>query len=197
MPLVPQTISLADLDRILDINGQLVGRVRLDQWAAPTPCAEWDVRQLVGHMTTGNRMFAAIAREEMGDGPEAMQRLRQRVAPGPGDEPVESFRASARELSEAFSRPGFLEGRYLTPLGEQVGAFLVRMRTTENLVHGWDLARATGQHAGFPEAAVEQALEMVRESLAGRPRPMFGTEQPAPADAPPLDRLAAFLGRTV
>ena len=73
------------------------------------------------------------------------------------------------------------------------------MRTNEGLIHGWDLAHATGQTAAFPEAVAEQTLATVRVTLAGRPRDPrgFGVEQPAPEDAPALDRLAAFLGRSV
>jgi uncharacterized protein (TIGR03086 family) len=191
------SVSLADLDLILDAATRLVEGVGADQWHAATPCTEWDVRQLVDHVTTGNGLFAAIAGGERPEGPDGMQRLRLRATPAPGDDPVAAFRDAADALRRAFSAPGFLEGRYPTPLGEREGPFLVEMRTTENLVHGWDLSRATGQMVDFPEEATERALEMVRAALAGRPRPMFGAEQSAPEGAPPLDRLAAFLGRRV
>ncbi len=192
-------IALADFDRVIDACSLLVRGVRPDQWGLPTPCAEWDVRRLVDHLTSGNRMFAAIADGERPEGAEAFQQLRARVAPAAGDDPVEAFLASAGELREAFGEADFPEGTYPTPAGEQPGEFLIHMRTTEGLIHGWDLAHATGQTPEFPEAIAEQTLATVRLTLAGRPRDPrgFGPEQPAGEDAPALDRLAAFLGRSL
>ena len=76
---------------------------------------------------------------------------------------------------------------------------MIQMRITETLIHGWDLARATGQTPAFPEAIAEQTLANMRLTLADRPRDPrgFGMEQPVPADAPAIDRLAGFVGRSV
>jgi uncharacterized protein (TIGR03086 family) len=192
-------IAIADFDRVLDACATLVNGVRPEQWDDPTPCAEWDVRKLVDHLTTGNRMIAALAAGERPDDAEGVQRLRARIAPAPGDDPVEAFLDSGRRLREVFSDPDFPEGTYPTYAGERAGEFLIQMRTTETLIHGWDLAHATGQAAAFPEAVAEQTLATMRVTLAGRPRGGrgFGPEQPAPDDAPALDRLAAFLGRSL
>ena len=190
---------LEELDQVLDAVTRLVAGVRPDQWTDPTPCAEWDVRRLVDHITTGNRMIAALAAREGTQDPEQMQEVRARLSPAPGDDPVVAERESVERLRQSVGRPGFLEGTYPTFMGEQPGGFLVQMRITENLIHGWDLARATGQQAGFPDRVVERTLETLRFALAGRPRDPggFGAEQPAPEGAPPLDRLAAFVGRSL
>jgi uncharacterized protein (TIGR03086 family) len=191
-------IALADFDSTLDACTRLVEGVRPDQWDSATPCAEWDVRQLVDHVTTGNRMIAALATGERPEGAEGLRQLRARLAPAREDDPVEAFRGSAHQLREAFSHPDFPEGTYQTPMGvERGGEFLIQMRTTETLIHGWDLARATGQDPAFSEAVAEQTLATVRASLAGIPRDNrgFGPEQPAPEHAPAIDRLAAFMGR--
>ncbi len=34
--------------------------VRADQWSLPTPCSEWDVRQLVNHMVRGNLNYVGL-----------------------------------------------------------------------------------------------------------------------------------------
>ena len=67
------------------------------------------------------------------------------------------------------------------------------------LVHGWDLARATGQPASFPDDLAEQELAFSRHKLADIPagRHPFGPPQPVAAEAPAIGRLAACLGRTV
>ncbi|MGD1052520.1 MAG: TIGR03086 family metal-binding protein [Candidatus Dormibacteria bacterium] len=192
-------IALADFDRCLDALTLLVQGVRPEQWSGPTPCAEWDVRRLLDHVTSGNRMFAALATGERPEGMEGLLQLRARVAPGPDEDPVEAFRSSGRQLLQVFSDPDFADGTYMTPIGERSGDFMIQMRITETLIHGWDLARATGQTPTFPEAVAEQTLAGMRLTLAGRPRDPrgFGVEQPVPADAPALDRLAGFVGRTV
>jgi uncharacterized protein (TIGR03086 family) len=200
MRCMPATaIALADFDRVLAAFTLLVEGVRPEQWTSPTPCAEWDVRQLLDHVTSGNRMFAALASGERPEGMEGLLQLRARVAPAADDDPVETFRDSGRQLLEAFSDPDFPDGTYLTPIGERSGDFVILMRTSEGLIHGWDLARATGQTPAFPEAIAEQTLASLHLTLADRPRDPrgFGVEQPVPADAPAIDRLAGFVGRSV
>jgi len=67
----------------------------------------------------------------------------------------------------------------------------------ETLVHGWDLARATGQPLAFPDEIVEVEIEISRKLLDGLPpgRSSFAPPQPVADDAPAIDRLAALLGR--
>jgi uncharacterized protein (TIGR03086 family) len=108
MQRMPATaIALHDFDRVLAAFTLLVEGVRPEQWNGPTPCAEWDVRRLVEHVTSGNRMFAALAGGERPEGMEGLQQLRARVAPGLDDDPVETFRDSLRQLLEVFSDPDF------------------------------------------------------------------------------------------
>ena len=144
-------------------------------------------------------MFAALASGERPEGMEGLLQLRARVAPGPDEDPGEAFRASGRQLLGVFSDPDFADGTYATPIGERSGDFVIQMRITETLIHGWDLAQATGQTPAFPEAIAEQTLATMRLTLADRPRDPrgFGMEQPVPADAPAIDRLAGFVGRSV
>jgi len=192
-------IAIADFDRCLDAFTVLVQGVRPEQWHDPTPCAEWDVRRLLDHVSSGNRMFAALTEGARPEGAEGLLALRARVTPGPDEDPAEAFRSSGRQLLEVFSDPDFADGTYVTPIGERSGDVLIQMRTSETLIHGWDLARATGQTPAFPEAIAEETLAGVRLTLAGRPRDPrgFGVEKPVPADAPAIDRLAGFMGRTV
>jgi uncharacterized protein (TIGR03086 family) len=74
------------------------------------------------------------------------------------------------------------------------------VRILENLVHGWDLARATGQPTDFPDDLAERALAAARAQLKSRPagpNAPFAPEVPVPAGAPAIGRLAGFLGRPV
>ena len=65
-------------------------------------------------------------------------------------------------------------------------------------VHGWDLARATGQAVPFEDGEALRALETGRQMLKPEyrgPDKEFGAEVPVPDDASPMDQLVAFLGR--
>ncbi|MGI8535250.1 MAG: TIGR03086 family metal-binding protein [Mycobacteriales bacterium] len=180
------------LERSLDDTRTLVEAVRDDQWDLPTPCAEWSVRDLVDHLTAGNRLFA---RALLGD-PSS-------TASGPDGIPSPStpaaYRDSAAALLAAFSAPGVMERVVTVPFGAVPGVVALHLRLVESLVHGWDLARATGQSPECDEEVAEQELRFTQQKLADVPpdRSPFGPAQPVDAEAPALDRLAACLGRDV
>ncbi|HLG69314.1 MAG TPA: TIGR03086 family metal-binding protein [Chloroflexota bacterium] len=175
-----------DLERTLDSVERLIGGVRPEQWSNPTPCTDWDVRQLVSHMASGNLRFAAI----VSGGP---------VTPEASDDPAKALRAAGAALLDSFTQPGALERSYQSPFGELPGPALVHLRIGEMLTHGWDLARATGQMPDLPEDLAEQELAAFRAQLGNAPRESSPVGQPQPVadDAPAIDRLAAFLGRSV
>jgi len=185
-----------DLAAVLAVAGDLVEGVRPGQWDDPTPCPEWNVRHLVGHLVGGDRLFAALLR---GEEPPPPGDRDPRTTDVLGDDPAAAQRAAARELIEELSRPGALEKIIQIPVGPVPGAAAAHMRSVEAVVHGWDLAQATGQAARFPDVVVERVLEFTRAKLADVPpdRSPFGPPQPAPADAAPVTRLAALLGRSV
>jgi uncharacterized protein (TIGR03086 family) len=97
----------------------------------------------------------------------------------------------------AFRQPGALGRTVEVPFGTVPGAVAVHLRLTEVLVHGWDLAQATGQALAFPENLAEQELAFSRDALGALPpgRSPFAPPTPAPDTAPAIDRLAACLGR--
>lgn len=182
---------LTDLDRALTAIEEVVAGIRDDQWAAPTPCTELDVRGVLNHLVRGNLLFVAVIRDE------------PRPEPGIdhlGDDPLAAFRGAAGRLREAFGAPGALDAVYAAPFGSGPGAVLAQVRVVEILAHGWDLARATGQPAMFPDDVAERALAGARRALTERPQgpgAPFAAEVTVPADAPAADRLAGFLGRQV
>jgi uncharacterized protein (TIGR03086 family) len=186
---------VADCDRAFAAVQHLVDGVQPDQWTAPTPCTEWDVRQLLNHVANGNAVFAGIAAMTRPSGGITEE---ERAVDRLGNDPAAGFRASGELMHEAFLIPGFLDGKVETPMmGEQTGTTIVHMRINELLIHGWDLARATGQPADLPEDLAEGALILWQTRLAGRPRDRmpFAAPEPVAEDAPAIDRLAAFLGR--
>jgi uncharacterized protein (TIGR03086 family) len=169
--------------------GDQIANIRSDQWTLPTPCTEWNVRDVVNHLVIGNLSF--VARVNDGQMPD-------RGADHLGTDPVEAYRTSAASLDSAFARPGVLERSSAGPLGQATGAELLNIRIYDLIAHSWDLMQATGIRADIPEQLAEQVLAFVRNQLATVPRTArFAEPQPVADDAPAIARLAAFLGRSV
>jgi uncharacterized protein (TIGR03086 family) len=178
---------LAAHQRAQNVFAGVLANVTADQLAAPTPCSEWTVGDLIEHVVGGNERVPQWA-----GGDEQ--------PPARPDDLIQAHRATAAAAQETFARPGALEAMYRLPFGEVPGHRFIGMRTTDVLVHAWDLAAATNQSTDLdPELAQRQlaaARERVRPEFRGPGRP-FGAEQPCSPDRPPADQLAAFLGRKV
>lgn len=180
----------------LDAVGEMLVDVREDQWHAPTPCTDWDVREVVNHLVLGDDLTSEVLRggAELGFG--AFDPTTQ---DGLGEDPVASHRGATVKLVAALRQPDVLEQVFALPIGTVPGFVILHLRTVEALVHGWDVARATGQRLTLPDQLVEQELEFTRDAMEGAAPGTFPFSAPQPVanDAPPLDRLVALLGRPV
>jgi uncharacterized protein (TIGR03086 family) len=180
--------TVDQLDSVLATVDPLVAAVGSDQWAAPTPCSDWDVRGLLNHLVRGNEVYAAALAGR--EGPA-------RDADVLGADPAAAYQASAAAVVGAFREPGALDRPVTVPFGTVPGAMALDLRIVEVLTHGWDLARATGRTVSFPDDVVEQEIAFSRQALPMIPpeRSPFAPSHPVPDDAAPLDRLVALLGR--
>ncbi|MEV7095545.1 TIGR03086 family metal-binding protein [Amycolatopsis sp. NPDC051045] len=179
---------LGDFDLAASAVTDLVAAIGPGQWTLPTACADWDVRAVVNHLAHGNAKVAFWA----GTGPPAPD------GDHLGAAPAEAFAASVAAAREVLAAPGLFARTVTTPLGEVPGVFLVHMRVNEYVVHGWDIADATGQPTDLLPDLATQALTQWRSRFGSAPRQPggpFGPEVPAPPEATAADRLAAFLGR--
>ncbi|HKA05335.1 MAG TPA: hypothetical protein VKD67_13440, partial [Acidimicrobiales bacterium] len=85
---------------------------------------------------------------------------------------------------------------HATPLGEMPGSLLGGFTTLDIAVHGWDLARATGQSAELDDALAADVLAFARQTITDDGRaPRIGPELTAAPGASVTDQLVAFLGR--
>lgn len=178
-------------DRALAFFGERVHGVGRGQWHAPTPCPDWDVRALVNHNVVENHwageLLAGRTIEEVGD------RFDGDLL---GDDPVGAWDASAEVAGQAVRRVGTLDGHVEVSYGSIPARKFVEQRSMDLLVHGWDLAVATGQQATMPLDVAEAAWQMMdsqREQI--RASRVFGPEVTVPADADPQTRLLGLLGR--
>lgn len=178
------------LDAALVYAGGVVADIRPDQTTAATPCEGLDVGELLGHLLSGTDWFSDVAETGSAGGfPEG-----GRV----DDDLAARFEAVASRARAAWADDARLGHTYAMPWGPAPGWQLVGYLVVEVLVHGWDLARATGQPTALPEEAAAMALTSVQqwgEEVLRAPG-MFGPAVEPPAGAAPGERLVAFLGRT-
>ena len=185
----------AELEAALELAGRLVAGVKPDQWEWPTPCTEWNVRQLVDHLVSGHRLFARVLRGEPFE--QAVAAARRADDDRLGDDAAAAYDASAREVLAAFAAPGVLERLVRVPFGTVPGAVARHLRIVECLVHGWDLATALGVPFDPPAPLVEQEIAFSGPMVGRVPpeRRVFAPSRPVAEEAPPIERLAALLGR--
>jgi uncharacterized protein (TIGR03086 family) len=150
---------------------------RLD---APTPCDEWDVRTLMNHMLETQRYFLGSARGEdvslPGQTPPDIL----------SDDPVADFTRGRDETLRTFGEPGVID-----KTGPALG-----IAFADQLLHGWDLAKATGQDATMPDGLAPAAYDMVYGRFTDEQRVgMFKPEIPVGPDASAQDKLLAYMGR--
>jgi uncharacterized protein (TIGR03086 family) len=197
----------ADPDDLAEATGaaeQVIAALTDEQLALSTPCAGWTVRDVVQHITGGNDAFASALAIGTAAGVSAdagsMAQRPAKASRAAGIESVdllEAYRESVRRLLGAFRQPGALDKTVTVPFGTVPAAVALHLRGVELLVHGWDLARATGQPMRFPSELAERELAFTRPMLAEIPpdRAPFASPEPVADDAPAIDRLAACLGR--
>jgi uncharacterized protein (TIGR03086 family) len=157
-----------------------------------TPCAAWKVSDLVNHIVGSQYFFEAGCKG----------------APPAGGETdfsttdfVSAFDEGAQRCVAAFNEDGVMEKMLTLPFGQMPGAAFIGLAATDTFVHGWDLAKATGQTGLLNEDLAAQLLAGAKHAISpafrspeGNP---FGPEEHAPAGASNSDQLAAFLGRKV
>jgi uncharacterized protein (TIGR03086 family) len=168
-----------------------VAGVQRDQWEDPTPCDDWDVRVLVNHIVSGNWWAAELGAgktiEEVGN------RLDGDVM---AEDPTGTYDASAAAAAAVFRAPGALERPCAVSYGPVPGEIYCGHRLLDVLIHGWDVAKATGQDTTLPPDLVEACIEVVEpqaELLAGSG--MFATGVAADASSDRQTYLLAILGR--
>ncbi|MGW1992492.1 TIGR03086 family metal-binding protein [Embleya sp. NPDC001921] len=163
--------------------------VRSGQMDLPTPCAGWDLRDLIGHMVAENRGFVAAAGGSTE--PDAWR------DDSLGDDPWVDFATTAVDVVAALAGDEVSERRLLIrEFGSFPGSVAIAMHFVDNLVHAWDVARTIGAPDAIDPELALIALSFAERWKLGKPGGAFGGAVGAPADATPGERLVALLGRT-
>jgi uncharacterized protein (TIGR03086 family) len=171
--------------RIASGFGTRVAGISGDDWSAPTPCTEWTVRDLVGHVVAVHRHVVA--------GLDASSP----PPPATDADLVAAWRRASAEVEAALADPARaaapVSGRFAPmPLEEMIG----RLLCSDTLVHTFDLARATGQAEELDASGVRYAFAMLLPAdEAIRGPGSFGPKIDPPAGASEQTRFLCFLGR--
>ncbi|NUR95822.1 MAG: TIGR03086 family protein [Kribbellaceae bacterium] len=170
--------------RRADAFERKVAAVRADQWGNQSPCAGWTARAVVEHVVTlHGAMLAPVARKLE-----------------PSDDPLTAFQEARAAIEDVLDDPVAALTETDTPDGPMTTERHIDEVVSDDLVvHGWDLARATGQDEAMDPVDIERLWatavatppELMEKHRAG----VYGAEVPVAADAPLQDRLLGLLGR--
>ena len=179
------------LTYILPTLTAMVDRIGPTQLNKSTPCSEFTVHDVLDHMIVLGGSFAYSFRGEQT--PEIH-------APAVyGWVPAAEFRKAMDDLLDAVKSPGAMERTISAPVGEMPGSTFARFVAFDGLIHGWDLASATGLDYDLPPAVIASVDEFARGALTSQMRDgdTFKEATIAPADASQIERLVAFSGRSL
>jgi len=190
----------------------LTENVPASRLADPTPCTEYDVRALLGHLVaTVNRLRV------VGEGGDPQRALRHRVprlgAPGGVSESsdpmprlvtgvaddgwIDALSTAQDKAAAVWADDARLDALVTVPWGRVLGRAAMRGYIREALVHGWDLAVATEQDVEADPATAQAALIETQRALPAEPRggPIPFAAPVDPRDgAGPTERLANWCG---
>ena len=176
----------------LDATGRIVRGIPADRWDAATPCAGWDVRALLNHLVAGNLWAAELAAGGTIDG--VGTRLDGDLL---GGDPAAAYAGSAAAAAAVFRHPGALDAPCAVSYGPVPGSVYAGHRVFDVLVHGWDLAVATGQHYALDPKLMQACQQIIEPQLeAFRSAGALGPPLAVPSDASDQTRFLALLGRT-
>lgn len=170
---------------------KVVNGVRPEQFGDPTPCGEWDVRTLLNHII----LWTAYSAEQRAHGGSVAEELMNKDFAADPDFAADYAKQANRALG-AWSDPAAWE-RELGVMGSATpAADVATLLIAELVLHGWDLATATGQTYHCDDAVATVVLDTVRaQGDLFRQYKGFGDVVEIPDDASAYDKALAESGR--
>ncbi len=178
--------------RAMEQFGELLSRVGDDQWDAPTPCTDWDVRALANHVIGENRWVP-----HMMDGKTVADAGDAFDGDLLGDDPAGEWDRAAKEALAAVQEPGALERTVHLSFGDFSGRFYIGQVLSDHAIHAWDLARALDAPEDLDPELVQFAYdELVPQFEQWRAAGAFGPKVEVAEDADLQTKLLAEAGRS-
>jgi uncharacterized protein (TIGR03086 family) len=179
------------LSVILPAVSDLVDRIDPADLHEPSPCARFVLRDVLDHMIVLSGSFSYLFRGQEPPGAAAPE--------DDGRVPAAAFRKAMDDLLDAVRSEGAMERTIEAPVGTMPGEVFARLVAFDGLVHGWDIAHTTGIAFEVPDDVVAAVDAFARTAISDdlRDGETFKDAAPAPEAATPIERVAAFSGRTV
>ena len=192
----------------VEIATPVIADVRPEQLDLPSPCVEFNVKELLDHLVFVLRRVAALGRGQEAFAQGSLGSPDVESADWAGD-----WRDAAADVESAWSDSALLERMIVLPWATMTGAETLAMYVSEITTHTWDLAKATGQHPTWDDAVCQLALDAIHRDLpmvdrepmwaafkANAPTnfqfdPPFANAVAVSSDAPLIDQLVAWTGR--
>ena len=176
---------------------EVVAGVEQSQAANPTPCSEWSVLDLLNHLIGGLEFTAGCI---VGDVPDIRPNEAESSYKDETDIAVlvRAYPAAVDHALELAASPGALERTAMTPFGDMPVSQIFVGTTMDQFIHGWDLAKATGQDTALDAGLVEFAYGMLVSggfANLGRQAGFIGPEIAVPDNSSAQDKLIAYMGR--
>ncbi|MCX4820255.1 TIGR03086 family metal-binding protein [Streptomyces sp. NBC_01142] len=192
MDSIAQTPS-PDLHPAASAVAQLIDGIGDERLADPTPCPEYAVRELLGHLVGLATAFRDAARKDLGPTTDTDPGV---ALPVLGNDWRTVLPQRLDELAEAWRDPGAWEGDTQAGGITFPAAIAGRVALNELVIHGWDLARATGQEYAPGDASLQVSYELLKPSGDDPGQGgMFGPVVAVPENADLLDRVVGLSGR--
>jgi uncharacterized protein (TIGR03086 family) len=179
----------------------VVSAVTTDDLLKPTPCAGWNLSDLLAHMTVQHRGFAAAAH---GRGADPAVWEPATVADAVASDPATTYSVAADAVLDAFAGDDVLDASFALPeFGPGAtfpGSVAISFHFVDYVVHGWDVARTLGRPFELPDGVVAAVLPIAFLVPEGDFRTaanaFFGPAIPSTESADDLGRILAYLGRS-
>ncbi len=183
-----------DLAPATELLARVVAGIGDDQLGAPTPCPGSTVADLLDHVDGLSLAFAGAAVKDLDTGSQAPVADGSRLGPDWRTRIPDRLARLATAWDDEAAWAGMTRAGGVDLPGEIAG----RVAANEVIVHGWDIAAATGQDYTCRPEVLQTAQEFVQGAVAQNPGGtpgLFGAPVTVPDGAPPLDRLLGLTGR--
>ncbi|WP_329588148.1 TIGR03086 family metal-binding protein [Streptomyces sp. NBC_01005] len=188
-----ETAPTIDLEPAARQIASLLDGIDEQQLDDPTPCPDYAVRELLAHLVGLTTAFRDAARKDFGPTTDTAP---DASVPVLGDDWREVLPPLLEELVTAWREPAARQGMTRAGSVDLPAEVALLVALDELVIHGWDLARSTGQKYEGDEASLRASLAVLTPSDDNpRPESIFGPPVPVPADAPLVDRAIAMSGR--
>ena len=170
--------------RLADAFAEKIAGVHGDAWSNQSPCEEWAARDVVKHVVSTQVTFLGFIGREAGNVPPV------------DDDPSGAWKAVSGAVKAGLDDPAVAQAEYEGFDGPSTFERGVdRFLCFDLVVHGWDLAHATGQNERIDPNDVAEVRAAAEAFGPIRSPQVFGPEVEPPPGADDQAKLLAFLGR--